>query len=262
MLKLAYLIVGIFLVATIGVAAAGTVYTMSERIGPKPDKMQLSVDGQSLRMDQSSNDTVIFNGAKGNALTIDHGKKSYIVLDREAVARTVEQLNPALEQMRKQLESLPPDQRAMVEKMMGGKMPATQSAPPSWEIVASGETGKQAGIDCEWYEMSRDGKLSQRLCMADPDDVVGGREALTNMRAMAKFFNEVFTEIRQQLPIAMPDNPMSNIDKVDGFPIITQELRNGSVSSDLRLESAEAKSIDGNAFEPPEGYSQQRLGGR
>lgn len=262
MLRLAHLIVTIPLLAGVGSTHAGSVYTMSERIGAKPGKVLLSVQGQSLRMDQSSDNAVIFNGAKDQALSIDHRKKSYVLIDRDAIDRTIEQLNPALEQMRKRLDSLPPDQRAAVEKMMGRKIPAKGSAPPQWEIVPNGETETHASIDCVWYEISLEGKLTQRLCMADPDDVTGARAALANMRAMSQFFDEVFSEIREQLPFAVPANPMSNIDKVDGFPIITQELSNGTVRSDLRLDSAEEMTVDSAAFNAPDGYEQQKLGGR
>ena len=256
------LIFAIILLTVVGVARAGTVYTMTERVGPKPGKVQLLVEGEALRMNQSNDDTVVFNGSKDHALSIDHSRKSYIVIDRDAVTETVQQLSPALEQMRKQLESLPPDQRAMVEKMMGRHMPAKESAPARWEIASTGETDSQAGIDCEWHNISLDGTLSQRLCMADPDDVAGGRAALANMRAMAQFFDDVFAQIREQIPFALPGNPMPNINKVDGFPIITQQFNNGAVQSDLRLESAEATAVDSGVFDPPEGYSLQRLGGR
>jgi len=244
--------------AAVNLAQAGTVYTMSEKIGPNPGNTRLSVEGESLRMDQSGEDTVIFSGSKGHAVTIDHKKQSYMVIDRSAMA----QLNPALEQMRKRLESLPPEQRAMAEKMMRGNRPANEPAEQRWTITPSGQTDSQAGIDCEWYDVSLDGKLSQRLCMAEPDDVIGGRAALANMRAMALFFDEVFAEIRKNFPVPMPDNPMANIDKIDGFPIITQELSNGTLRSDLRLESAEEATLGSGTFDPPATYSQQKFGSR
>ena len=248
--------------AIVGVVNAGTVYTMTEKAGNSTDKVKLSVEGESLRMDQSSSDAVVFNGAMQHALNIDHGKRSYILIDRQEIAKTVEQLNPALERMRQELANMPPDQRAMVEKMMGGKMPSSKSEPPKWDIAATGETDSQAGIDCEWHDISLNGKLSQRLCMADPDKVTGGRAALNNMRAMAEFFDDVFSQIREQMPFALPQNPMSNVNKVDGFPIITQQVNNGVVQSDLRLDSAESVALGRAVFEAPEGYSQKRLGTR
>jgi hypothetical protein len=243
-------------------AQAGTVYTMLETVGPTPKTIVLSVEGQSLRMDEQAGSTMIFKGADGQAMAVDHEAQSYITLDRKQVAATMEQLSPALEQVRKRLESLPPDQRARVEKMMGRKMPAQPAAPPQWDVDATGESGQHAGYDCEWHNLSREGALQQRMCLADPDDIIGGREALATMRQMAKFIEEVFAPIRAQLPMAMGDNPMANLEKMNGFPIITQRLSNGSVESDLRLQGAAETALNNNAFAPPAGYTERRLGGR
>jgi hypothetical protein len=241
---------------------AGTVYTMLETVGPTPKTIVLSVEGLSLRMDDQAESTMIFKGADERVMALDHEEQSYIVLDRKQVAATMEQLNPALEQMRKRLESLPPDQRAMVEKMMGRKIPAQPAAPPQWDVDATGESGQHAGIDCEWHNLSREGALQQRICVADPDDIIGGREALATMRQMAKFIEEVLAPIRAQLPGAIGDNPMANLEKMNGFPIITQRLSNANVESDLRLEGAAEAALDNNTFAPPAGYTERRIGGR
>lgn len=262
MSRLSCFLLAIALLSTVGEVHAGTIYTMSEQVGQNPDNIQLSVEGESLRMDQSGDNATIFKGGAERILAVDHGRKSYMVIDRESIAQTLEQLNPALERMRQQLESMAPDQRALVEKMMGRNLPPKESAPQRWEVASTGETGAQAGIDCEWHTVSVDDQLTQRLCMADPDKVTGGRAALANMRAMAQFFDEVFSEVRKQLPFTMPDNPMSNMHKLDGFPIITQQLSDGVVNSDLRLESAETMAIDTGTFEAPEGYTQQKIGTR
>jgi hypothetical protein len=260
--RLAILFVAIPMFIGASVAHGGTVYTMRETVGSDPGEVRLIVEGESLRLDQSGDDAVIFDAVEDRALTIDHSKKSYIVIDHEAVTQAVEQLSPALGKIRKQLENLPPDKRAKVEKLIGSDWSTQKPVPPRWDVTANGETATQAGIDCQWHDVRLDGKLTQRLCMADPDKVTGGRAALANMRAMAQFFDEVFTEVREQLPVAVPENPISNIDKVDGFPIITQELSEGVLRSDLRLESAQTATVDGGAFEPPAGYSQRGLGRR
>lgn len=247
------------LFAFAGTVQAGTVYTMLETVGPNPKTIVLSVEGQSLRMDKQTESAMIFKGADGQAVAVDHEEQSYIVLDKERIAATMEQINPALEQVRKQLESLPPDQRAMVEKMMGRKMPAQ---PPKWDVDATGESDQHAGMDCEWYRISRDGVIQQRMCMADPDDVTGGREALATMRQMAKFIDEVFGPIRAQLPMALGDNPMANLEKMNGFPIITQRLSNGRIESDLRLQGSAAATLDDATFAPPASYKERRMTGR
>jgi len=262
MKKLASCFIATILFMLASGAQAGTAYTMVETVGPTPKAIVVSVQGQSLRMDEQGESTMIFKGADGQAIAVDHEEQSYVALNREQVAATMEQLNPALAQMRKQLDSLPPDQRAMVEKMMGRKMPVQPGAPPKWDVDATGESGQHAGLDCEWYSVSREGVLQQRMCMADQDDITGGVEAVATMRQMAKFIDEVFAPIRAQLPMVMGDNPMANLEKMDGFPIITQRLSNGSVESDLRFQGAVEVALDNNTFEPPAGYTERRITGR
>ena len=258
--KLSSLVLAVVLTAPAG-AQAGTVYTMLEQVGPAK-KILLSVQDQSLRMDEQSDNSVVFNGRAGQAIVIDHGEKAYMLVDRARIAETMDQINPALEQMRKQLANMPPEQRAMVEKMMGGRMPTDTSPPAQSAVRRTGEAGEHGGVDCEWYTVTREGVVQQKMCLADPDDIPGGRQALETMRQMAQFFEEAFASIRAQLPFGLAENPMSNLERMDGFPIITQRLSNGSVTSDLRLDDATAADIDGGLFAAPSNYSERRLGDR
>ena len=92
-------------------------------------------------------DDVIYN--------VNPQDKTYIELDRASMKRMADQINPALKQMQEQLAKMPPEQRAQMEKMMGGRMAGLMNdAPP--EIRKTDRAGKAAGHACTYVEVRQE----------------------------------------------------------------------------------------------------------
>ena len=246
----------------IGITAqAGALFTMADQTPGSQETVEFAVEGESLTMNTDDDSTMIFRGDQDRMVVIDHREKSYMVMDKSTAQKLVNEIGPALEEMRKELERMPPEQRAMVEKMMGGRLSMASEPPPKpvWTVEKTGESGEQADIGCRWASVAKDGVVTQRVCLADFDDVPGAEEAMDGMRAMGVLFEEIMAPLQEKIPFQMPESPMIDVDKMGGFPIITQELKNGAVTGDFRLQSAEEATIAAERFEPPKDYQRRDM---
>src|SRR5690349_11394690 len=60
---------------------------------------------------------------------LDGQRKTYMALDRAALERTANSMKQAMEQMRAQMEAMPPERRAMMEQMMKQNGMGAMAAP-------------------------------------------------------------------------------------------------------------------------------------
>ena len=109
--------------------SAGVVIEMEEMdsgsTGERPTH-KIYAQGQMLRMDPhvegSSDDlSVIFRDEK--LWIVNHSDRTCQTVDKETMEQLSSQVNAALKQVEAQLSQLPPEQRAMMEKIMKGKLP-------------------------------------------------------------------------------------------------------------------------------------------
>lgn len=255
---------------------AGTVFqferTDYRRPTPKAETSEMSVDGRLIKMDQKSladqppKNTMIFRGDRGEGgqmIVVDHDKKGYFVLDRQAMSGMTNQMNQAMQQMQAQLKNVPPERRAMIEKMMksrGGVMGQAQPPRPPAEVTRTDERDMVNGYPCVKYEVTRGGQKVRELWITDWDKVEGGDEAAEAMRAMAKFSEELLSAVSSSVPFKLPESPFAEIDKMNGFPVSTKSFENGRLSEETTLRSSRRQAIDPAAFEPPSRYKRQTMG--
>ncbi len=109
-------------------ANAGVVMDMVTRdaAGQETDRTRIYAQSKMIRMEQIVEDesgpegTMIFLG--NEFIYVDHKEESYIVMDEAMVDDVSAQVSDAMKQMEAELANMPPEQRAMVEQMMKGRM--------------------------------------------------------------------------------------------------------------------------------------------
>ncbi len=221
------------------------------------------VDGNDLKMTitsggvQESND-MIFRGEKREMIVVDHGNKSYMVIDEAMVNSISDQLSSYEAQMREALKDVPPGQRAMVEQMMKGRMPAPTKAPErsKVEIRNTGERDTKNGYPSVKYEVMTDGRKTLEYWVTDWDNVDGGSDAVEAFQGMAAFLKEM----QESMPSfgddgSADDNPFEHMNEMDGFPVVTHEYADdGSIASESSLRSSTQKAVNPAEFEPPPAY--------
>ena len=115
-----------FLIALLfftGPISAGIVMEQMRYELKSPDKKDSGVlliqDNKMLFKDTTNNVSTLFDFDRDQMIVLDHNNKTFTVIDPEAFVKAVEDYTKKAQEMRqKHLESLPPDQREMVEKMI------------------------------------------------------------------------------------------------------------------------------------------------
>ena len=226
------------------------------------------VDGKNLKMTITSNgdqesSEMIYRGERREMVIVDHDDKSYMVIDEAMMKSIGEQLSGYEAQMREALKDVPPEQRAMMEQMMKGRMPAPAKAParPKVKFRNTGERDTKNGYPSVMYEATIDGRKTQEFWVTDWDNVEGGGDAVEAFEAMAGFFKQM----RDSLPRFGgdedgDDNPFEHMQEMDGFPVLTYDYASdGSIVSESSLLSSTQRTVEPAEFEPPSAYERREM---
>jgi len=201
---------------------------------------------------------------------VNHQDQTYHRMDKDSMTRMGSQMSDAMKQMEAELAKLPPEQRAMMERMMTGRMPGgmpagTGSDRPQRRIEVGGD--EQVGeYSCTMYTVYRGTDKTQEICAAPVSQIAAAEEAMDAFQAMARFSKQ-FAESVQQSPLAAPlDNPLQLLDEINGFPVLVREFDGGLASSEVFLKSATRQSLSNELFSVPDGYKEvdpfAQMGGR
>ncbi len=238
--------------------SAQVVIEMSSTVEGSVDRMYVK-DGM-MRVNSQAGGTdssMIFRGDE--MLMLDHGSRSYYRFGQEEVAQMSEQMSEARRQMEEQLANVPPDQRAMIERMLGDRMAMMGSAPEPLRVERMGSS--QAGdYSCTEYQVFRGDARQVEICAASVSDLgAAAQEARQVFEAMAEFTQQL-TEAFSQGPLAgMIQSPYESMAQIDGFPVRTRSFNGDQVTSEVTVTSISREAIDDALFSPPAEYEQQQL---
>ena len=251
-------------------ASAGVVLeieTQDHRLDESGSVLTL-VDGKNLKMTiTSGNDQekseMIFRGERREMVVVDHDDKSYMVIDEAMIDSIGEQLSGYEAQMREALKDVPPEQRAMVEQMMKGRMPPSEKAPTrsKVELRNTGERDTKNGYPSVKYEATTNGRKTQEFWVTDWDNVDGGDDAVEAFQAMAGFFKRMYDSMPSFGVDEDADaNPFEHMQEMDGFPVLTYEYASdGSIAGESALRSSTQRTVDPAEFEPPAAYKRREM---
>lgn len=238
---------------------------------PVVSTIEISTEGNATRMEvatpgRAEAGGMIYRGDSSEMLALDHAGESYYVLDEESMQRMGAQLSGAMKQMQEALEAMPPDQRAMAEKMMKQHMPQemTPSERPPATLHASGMEDTVNGFDCDYYEVRRDERKVRELCVTPWNEIPGGRDLAESLLGMAGFFERMTSTISKETGIAVMGDQQEifgHLEELEGYPVLTREFdESGDVTSESVLRSAATEDLDPSLFQPPAGYREMSLG--
>ena len=181
---------------------------------------------------------------------VDHKNKVCQKIDKESMAQLSEQLNTIM----KQMEDLPPEQRAM----MKGKMPEMAEAPP--RRVETGGVEKVGDYFCTLHSLYSAEEKVWEVCAAGEnmgDDIA---EAMGAFHALSRFTGEL-QEILQQGPFAsMTQTPYNELDELGGFPVRVRTFNTkGDVVRESTLRSITSGDLEESIFAVPSGYKIKNL---
>lgn len=252
--------------STLAVAAqAGVVIETVERdtkSGRETGTQTMMVQDGAARIEHSAGgdpeNLIIF---KDDVLyAIDTRKKSYTAIDRETAAALAGKMNDAMAEMRAQMAGMPPEQRAMMEQMMGkmGRpMPGAAAPKPVLAARDTGRSDKVEGRSCRIWEMTRDGQVDEELCVVPFSEVPGKEDLMAMSQKMASLMKE-FTEAMGSFGPSGDD--FETISSVKGYPVRVRHYRAGKpTGEETVLKDWRAETVEPKMFQVPSGYKKQDL---
>ncbi|HEX6928430.1 MAG TPA: DUF4412 domain-containing protein [Gammaproteobacteria bacterium] len=247
-------VVAIIAVATSAAALPAAADTRIEYVDERTGKTQsvLSIRGNEARMD-SAGDTgyTLFDAGNGALTIVNPRERTFTVMDEASMNAMSRQVASAMAEMRAQLDQMPPEQRAMVEKMMGGMGNAGKSMLET-KVERTGRIMTRAGYDCEQVFFSVGNVSRTELCVVDAGEIEmpdADRATLNAMHAAMR---------------AMAENMMSNfgmesapdMEALGGMPVYT---KHSNEESGEVLKSVTHDGIDASLFTIPDGYREEKL---
>ncbi|MEW6511279.1 MAG: DUF4412 domain-containing protein [Bacteroidota bacterium] len=157
----------------------------------------------------------------------------------ESMKKAGAQMDKRMAEMEEKMKDMPPEQRAMMEKMMGGMM-GGKSKDAKVEVTGPGEKKSIGGYNCAKYTVSSDGKEMMTLWVSK--DVRG-------FESLKKDWEEYSRRMAQLTP-GVGKAMAEAFKKLDGYPIQTEMMGVTTV-----VTKVEKHTTPPSQFEVPAGYT-------
>lgn len=220
----------------------------------------IASDRLAQRWDGTDEDVpdTIFRGDRDLMWVIDHEDKTYAEMDQAMVENVGSQVGQALTKVQEELAKLPADQRAWIEQSMKGITGDVSAALPKITLEKTSETKTIGGFPCTKYERREDGALTELVWVA-PHEATGIEPSDTAV------FKEMVSMVESLLgtlgPNAMQlvESELSVVTKLDGWPILVQDLSGGKVVDETQVQSIRHEDVPDSTFEIPAGYTKKAI---
>ena len=228
--------------------------------GKKDKGLLLIQDNKMLFKDTTNNVSTLFDFNKDQMIVLDHNSQTFTVIDPKAFVKAVEEYTKKKEEMRqKHLESLPPEQREMVEKMI--KQRELESGKDSSgkiviSIKSTDESTVISGYNASKYEVFYNDKLNEELWLTNDLDIQNELE----LKKMSNLMTE-FKRINKRLG----DNTVVNKDAFiklfanGGFPLKTVDHSFGETVYIEEVVDIKKQDIPKDDFKLPSGYKEKSV---
>lgn len=201
---------------------------------------------------------VLFDTKTGGMTMVDAHSRTYSSTTPEALRQhlsgAMQQMEMMRQQMQAQLQNMPPEQRAMMERQMGtmGGMPPGAAGVPAKPPLTIKAAGKDTinGIKCRWYEATRGGQAVGKTCVAKAGEL-GVSEA--DFKALRTAFG-AFNDLGRELGGMGGSDEVFDPEKIPGLPIATHGPTGGSSVIKVSTDKLPA-----HLFSAPKGFSPRPL---
>jgi hypothetical protein len=253
----------IFVLTVFTVQAIAGLYVESKdsRISGDDETVTSKVFIETDRMRVETNSIMgpqvfIFRGDKQVMWVVDEMRKSYTEMTRADVDKLGKQLESMRKQMEEQLKNLPPEQRKMMEQMMGGSMPDMMGGQEKPVFKLTSKNKKIAGYSCTLYEGFEGSEKVREVWTASLDQIPAAKKYLAVMNQMSEFFSALgdASDNMMFLPEEADDS-----DGFKGIPIRTVEFVDGTEDSFNEIIQIGERDHAASLFELPSGLQKKDM---
>ncbi|MBU1882482.1 MAG: DUF4412 domain-containing protein [bacterium] len=219
----------------------------------KSDRVRIDIKEKNSKM------IMIYRQDEDVFWMLDGEERKYMAMTREDLKEMRTMMDEAMKQMEEQLKNLPPEQRAMMESMMGDQMSQAAKEPEmTYKLV-----GKKVKVDswtCDHYIGYEDGDKVIELWTVDPKDVKLDAKEFSALESLADFFKELAPDEGNFFEIG--STKMSKGETGPdfyGIPVKSVYYDTDGESATTILRKAERQDLDNSLFEIPEGFEKESL---
>jgi hypothetical protein len=228
--------------ACAGVVIVGT-YTGTKT--PQGRTVEFRIQDGRGKITSQPGQFIYYDHAKRTAYIVDTDKKTLFKMDEERAKQVASQLAQAQRMMEAKLKEMPPEQRAMVEKMM-----KEQGAPPPGGrkplTYAKTGTDKVGAWACDRYAAAGDGRKVE-VCTAEAS-------TLSIAAADVAVF-EGFLDLSEKM--AGESAAGGGSDRgFPGLPVERKETRDGVVTDRFVIDSITAQAMSADDLQVPPGLKE------
>lgn len=249
------------LLVTTAAAHAGTkLETVSRDLsGGRTTTINTWAQGGMMRVETQSNDsTMIFKD--DTIFAISHKDKTYIAMDRESMKRMADQINPALKALQERMKNMSPEQRAQMEKMLGGRIPGGMGEPEKpQEIKRTSRNDKINGYGCTYVEVREGGVLTDEVCVAPSSALKGSAEVMAAAKRMTAVMQDMMSSMDAPWLKQMAQKQMQNFEALGGIPVLSRHFDDGKPQNETTLSNISSEALAATMFEIPAGYSKKDM---
>ncbi len=215
------------------------------------DLTRIELGGQHMRTD-AGQVSMLFDVSSGKMLMLQHGKKQY--MDMAQVAQAA---NSGMARARQALANLPPEQRAMIEKRLGNRMPGMLGGNVDVKVTPTGKRERVGKYACAIYRTTVNGRQIQDACLADAGNVGISKADQATLRHAF----EQLKELMNKMSAGLARSPLSGM-PTGKFPVeITQYDSRGRMKSEVRLQQVSRSAVPASDFRIPTGYTERKMPG-
>jgi hypothetical protein len=214
-----------------------------------PAMSRLELGGDKMRMD-ADNVSMLMDAGNGKMTVLMHDKHQYMDMQK-----VIETASAAMATANAALANLPPEQRAMIEQRMGGKVPAMGGAKVDVSVTPTGARDRVGNFSCEVYRTQVNGEHHEDVCLANVADAgISGADQATLRRT----FDEM-KAMTEKMANGMFHSPLRAMPS-DKFPVRMTRFEDGKAVQVVELKSLTSGSVPAADFAIPTGYSEADMG--
>ena len=250
-------IIAIASVLLVSTASAGVrIETIERNIqtkAPEGPAQTVYVQNGNVRVSSGPGGGMLLKGS--TIYVIDDKRKSYREMDKATMQGYANQANAAMSQMQERMAKMSPQQREMMQKMMGGNMPGM--APAQQDAYEAKDTGKSdtaEGRKCRLWNITKNGQVIEEVCVVPFSSLPGKEDFQKTFKNLA----EAFEGMASAMPNAASDAKARTA--INGYPVRTRRYANGKPSgTETVLKTWNEEALAASLFEVPAGYKKQDM---
>jgi len=245
------------------VTRADSTLTMEDAAGTPQSVIE--VKGNMARMSTPGQaDYMLYDASRDVIIHVSSDRQEYMEIDRatlaefsSAMSEMQQQMAPQIAQMREQLKSLPPEQRAMIEQQMGSMAALSEAESKPAEPVKLVKRGKEkiAGFKCQVYDAMQGKEKLSEVCLATATDAGVSKSDFATLAAMMAFMREMASSA-QKLSAGMGGAPQISLGGAQGVPVSVKDFKGGREYS---VADVSDKALDKARFNEYKTYRKQQI---